>query len=228
MSNAPDNMPKIITVIFFLLAMATRAGAQAPAAGVGAIRARTATRAPAPPPVAPATVSRTSEGAITIRAVRIPEGIHLDGRLDEPYYQENTPISGFIQQEPTEGAPATEKTEAWIFYDDENIYVSARCWDSHPERDIANEMRRDSQNILQNENFAVIFDTFHDKRNGVHFRPTRWALNATRQSPMKQQNMDWNTVWDVKTQRFEQGWTAEFAIPFKSLRYDSSRCRCGA
>src|SRR5262245_31401670 len=125
-------MPKIITVLLLLLALSPWAVAQGPAAPAAALRARPVPKTPAPPPVAPETVSRTSEGAITVRAVKIPEGLHLDGRLDEPYYQENTPISDFIQQEPTEGLPATEKTEAWIFYDNVNMYVAARCWDSHP------------------------------------------------------------------------------------------------
>ena len=176
----------------------------------------------APAPIPPETISRTPDGAVTVRAVRIPEALKLDGRLDESYYRDIPSIGGFIQQEPVEGAPSSEKTEIWIFFDDSNIYVSARCWDSDPEREIANEMRRDSQNIVQNENVTVIFDTFHDKRNSVFFQTNPLGAQrdvaATDESTM---NMDWNTVWDVKTQRSNQGWTAEFAIPFKSLRYDS-------
>ena len=154
--------------------------------------------------------------------MRIPEALKLDGRLDESYYRDIPSMGGFIQQDPVEGAPSSERTEAWIFFDDNNIYVSARCWDSHPEREIANEMRRDSQNIIQNENVAVIFDTFHDKRNSVFFMTT--PLGAQRDVAATDEttlNTDWNTVWDVKTQRSDQGWTAEFAIPFKSLRYNS-------
>ena len=107
-------------------------------------------------------------------------------RLDQTYstgpagsrYSEVTPFSDLFQQEPHEGSPATEKTEAWIFFDDRNIYISARCSDSHPEREIANEMRRDSNNVIQNESFTVIFDSFHDKRNGVFFQTN--ALGALR------------------------------------------------
>jgi hypothetical protein len=208
-------------LILCALGMAQSAAAQSiPAAPP--VRSRSAVSAPAPAPVAPATVSRTPEGAVTVRAVRIPEGLKVDGGLDEPYYREVAAISDFIQQEPGEGALTTEKTEAWIFFDDVNVYVSARCWDSQPERGIVNEMRRDSQNILQNENFAVTLDTFNDKRNGFMFQTN--PLGAQRDTSLtdEKQNVDWSTVWDVKTQRFGQGWTVEFAIPFKSLRYSSN------
>ncbi len=197
------------------------AGQTARAAAPG--RAPSAALAPAPAPIAPATVSRTPEGAVTVRAVRIPEPLKLDGRLDEPYYRDIPAFGDFIQQDPVEGAPATEKTEAWIFFDDNNIYVSARCWDSHPELEIANEMRRDSQNIVQNENVTIIFDTFHDMRNSLFFQTSPLGAQrdvaATDESTM---NVDWNTVWDAKAQRSDQGWTAEFAIPFKSLRYNAA------
>ncbi|MSO55791.1 MAG: hypothetical protein EXQ55_02555 [Acidobacteria bacterium] len=170
------------------------------AQSVNANRTRAAESAPAP--IAPETISRTAEGAVTVRAVRIPEGLKLDGRLDESYYRDIPSIGGFIQQDPAEGQPATERTEAWIFFDDTNIYVSARCWDSHPEREIANEMRRDGNNVFQNENFTVIFDTFNDKRNGVFFQTNSLgALRDVAVTDETTQNMDWNAVWDVKTQR---------------------------
>ena len=165
--------------------------------------------------------SRNGGSGVTVTATRIPEGHRLDGRLDEPYYTEVPPITEFIQQEPNEGAPTTEKTEAWIFFDDSNLYVSARCWDSQPERQVANEMRRDSTGILQNENVGVLLDTFYDRRTGYLFQAN--LLGGQRDSTVTEprQDVDWSTVWDVRTQRFEQGWTVEFAIPFKSLRYDA-------
>ncbi len=164
-------------------------------------------------------MSRTPDGGITVRAVRIPEPIHVDGRLDEDVYRTVPAISDFVQQEPQEGAPATERTDAWIFFDDRNIYVAARCFDSHPEREIANEMRRDGQ-VTQNENFTIIFDTFHDKRNGFMFETNPLgALRDTMSTDETNQNQDWNTVWDVRTERTDKGWTAEYVIPFKSLRY---------
>jgi len=178
-----------------------------------------------PPPVAPAVVSRDAAGRVTVRAIRIVEPIVVDGKLDEEVYTRVVAMSGFIQQEPDEGAPATEKTEAWVFFDDDNIYISARCWDSHPERMVINEMRRDNGNIFQNENLTVVLDTFYDRRNGFFFQTN--PLGALRDQAFgdegQSRNVDWNTVWDVGASVFEQGWTVEMVIPFKSLRYKKGR-----
>lgn len=167
-------------------------------------------------------VSRTAADNVTVRAFRVAEPLRIDGRLEEDAYRSIEPISNFIQQEPDEGQPATEKTEAWILFDDVNIYVCARNWDSHPEREVANELRRDSGNILGNENLTFAIDTFHDRRNGYVFQTN--ALGALRDMAVTddQQNQAWNGIWQVKTARFEHGWTVEVAIPFKSLRYKGS------
>jgi hypothetical protein len=167
----------------------------------------------------PAVVSRDS-GGVTVRAIHLPEGLRVDGRLDDDIYLRVEPISDFVQQEPDEGRPATERTEAWVFFDDKNVYVAARCWDSRPDRRVANEMRRDTSQLRQNDTFAVLFDTFHDRRNGYLFyaNPIGGLADSqiTDEGPP---NTDWNTVWEVKTAIFDQGWTIEIAIPFKSLRY---------
>ena len=145
--------------------------------------------------------------------------MQLDGRLDEEIYERTPPIDGFIQQEPREGAPASENTQVWVFFDDRNVYVSARCFDSQPQRDVVTELRRDNNNITQNESFTVVFDTFLDRRNGLFFQTT--PIGALRDQAIVDDvlNSNWNTVWDVRTSKFDGGWTAEFAIPFKSLRY---------
>ncbi len=166
-----------------------------------------------------AVVSRDGAG-VTVRAVHAADGIRVDGRLDEEIYQTVVPIGDFVQQEPDEGQPATERTEAWVFFDDDHVYVAARCWDSRPDRRVANEMRRDTSQLRQNDTFGVLFDTFHDRRNGYFFyaNPIGGLADSqiTDEGPP---NTDWNTVWDVKTAIFDQGWTIEIAIPFKSLRY---------
>src|SRR5437764_551431 len=77
-----------------------------------------------PPPTLPETVARDEQGRATIRAVRIDAPLRIDGRLDEPLYSSVLPISDFIQTEPKAGAPATEKTEIWIAFDNDNVYVS--------------------------------------------------------------------------------------------------------
>ncbi len=173
------------------------------------------------PPEAPDVVSRDEQGRATIRAVRLIEDtIDVDGRLEENLYRRVPSISGFLQQEPHEGQPATEETEVWVFFDDANVYVSARCWDSQPDRIVANEMRRDNRNIINNANFAVILDTFYDRRDGVLFHTNPLgALYDGQVTGERRINSDWNTVWSVKTARFSDGWTVEMAIPFKSLRH---------
>ncbi len=174
------------------------------------------------PPDAPEVVARDAEGRVTVRAVRLAEPIVLDGLLQDPVYSQVRAISDFIQQEPHEGEVATERTELWLFFDDTTLYLSVRCLDSQPDRIIANEMRRDG-NIFQNDNIQVVIDTFYDRRSGLAFQTN--ALGALRDQEIGDErtvNTDWNTVWDVKASRTADGWSAELAIPFKSLRYRAS------
>src|SRR5262249_26268644 len=152
--------------------------------------------------------------------------IRVDGRLDEEFYTTVPAISDFIQQEPREGSPATDRTEAWLLFDDDRVYVSFRCWESHPERMVVNEMRRDDMNVYQNDHIAFVLDTFYDRRNAVEF-----VINAIggrmdgQITNEREYNGDWNPVWDLKVGRFDGGWTIETAIPFKSLRYRPGRAQ---
>ena len=174
-----------------------------------------------PPPIPPAVLSRDAAGAVTVRAVRVVERIRLDGILDEDAYDETQSIGGFVQQVPDEGAPASEATEAWVLFDDDHLYVAARCFDSAPPAEwVANDMRRDTAQLRQNDTFAVILDTFYDRRNGVAFYTN--PLGARADFAITNEgnpNSDWNPVWDVRTGTFEGGWTVEMEIPFRSLRY---------
>jgi hypothetical protein len=159
-----------------------------------------------------------------VRAVRLREPLRVDGRLDEAIYTTVAPMSDFVQMEPNAGSPATEQTEVWILFDEDNVYVTFRCWESHPERMIVKEMRRDHSNLWQGENVAFLLDTFHDRRNGVEFGVTpsggRYEGQVTDE---RSYNGDWNPVWQVAVGRFDGGWIAETAIPFKSLRYAPGR-----
>jgi hypothetical protein len=152
--------------------------------------------------------------------VRLEAPLRIDGRLNEAVYETVPPMSDFVQQDPVENAPATEITQVWVFFDADHIYVVGRCWDSHPERMIINEMRRDGSSVPRNENFAWMFDTFYDRRNGVFFELTplggRMDAQVTNERSI---NSSWNPVWEFETGRFENGWTVETKIPFKSLRY---------
>jgi hypothetical protein len=176
-----------------------------------------------PPPVAPATITRDAEGRATIRAIRLTEPLRLDGRLDESVYTQIPPFGDFIQVVPDYGAVSSEKSEVWVMFDTANMYVGARLWDSAPpERWIANELRRDTNQLRNNDNFGVMFDTFYDRRSGFMFYTNPLgALADYSVIDEGQPNTDWNPVWDVRTGRFDGGWTLEMAIPFKTLRYTS-------
>ena len=176
-----------------------------------------------PPPVPPAVISRDNTGLATVRAIRLTEPLRVDGRLDEAVYQEVLPMGDFIQSVPQEGARAAERTDGWVTFDAENLYVSARCWDqATPDHWVVDEMGRDR--IGSNENFGVALDTFHDRRNGVMFYTN--PLGGRQDFAITDEgnaNLDWNPVWDVRSGRFSGGWTVEMVIPFKSLRYRPGR-----
>ena len=174
-----------------------------------------------PPPAAPDTLARDAAGRVTVRAVPLDQPLDVDGNLDEGVYEIVRPLTGFVQQQPDEGAPATERTEAWVFYDDRSIYVSARNWDSAPEsRWVANEMQRDSFQIINNDTFSAAFDTFYDRRNGFAFMVNPIGGFFDYQiTDEGNPNSDWNPIWDVRTGRFDGGWTVEMEIPFKSIRF---------
>ena len=211
-----------------LPALGSSAGASAPAAPARLPAAAAGVAAVAgapPPPVLPATLSRNDAGQATVRAVRLTGTLALDGILDEAIYRTIDPISDFVQYEPVHGALPTEKTEVWLFFDDTHFYITARCWHSAPESEwIANEMRRDSFNLLNNEHFGFMLDTFYDRRNGIIINVTPIGGRMDGQiADERDWNGDWNPIWNVRTGRFDGGWTLEAEIPFKSLRYRPGR-----
>ena len=173
-----------------------------------------------PPPELPTTVVRDETGRTTVRAVGLAEPLRLDGQLDEALYTSATPISDFIQAEPVAGQPATERTEVWISYDSDHVYVSLRAFESQPDRMIVNEMRRDGGSIGQNESFGFSLDTFYDRRNSVNFNFNAIGGRSDGQNTNEGNwNGDYNPIWDLAVRRSADGWTAEAAVPFKSLRY---------
>jgi hypothetical protein len=176
-----------------------------------------------PPPVAPETISRDASGRATVRAIHLTAPLRVDGRLDEEVYATVPPFGGLIQVVPKAGAPASERTDVWVMFDATNIYVAARVWDSAPpERWVANELRRDTNQLRNNDTFGVMFDTFYDRRSGVMFYTNPLGAIADYSVVDEgQPNTDWNPVWSVRTGRFDGGWTVEMEIPFKTLRYRS-------
>lgn len=146
--------------------------------------------------------------------------IQLDGHLDEPAWEEAIRVSNFTQRELNIGEPATERTEVAILYDSDFIYIGVWCYDSQPDQIIAKELRRDFDYALD-DNFIVVIDTYHDKRNGFMFvtnpNGARGDLQVFNNGGSS--NQFWNGVWDVRTQVTQEGWFAEFRIPFYTLKY---------
>jgi hypothetical protein len=169
----------------------------------------------------PSALTRDPSGRASVRAFRVTGGVDVDGVLDEGHYAASRAFDQLIQAVPEAGGVPSERTEVWIGFDDERLYVAARIWHAGGEAAwIANEMRRDSQQLRANDSFGIYFDTYHDRRNALGFFVNPIGGFADVQLTNEgSPNFDWNPVWDVRTGRFEGGWTVEMAIPFKSLRY---------
>ncbi len=174
-----------------------------------------------PAPVAPAVITRDAANRATVRAIKLSAALTLDGVLDEEVYTREAPFGGLIQVAPDAGAPATERSDIWITYDDRNIYFTCRCYDTAPPAEwIVNELRRDTGGLRNNEHIGILFDTFYDRRSGFAFYTNPLGARADYSIVDEgASNTDWNPVWTSKTGRFDGGWTVEMEIPFKSLRY---------
>ncbi len=174
-----------------------------------------------PPPVPPEVITRRADGQATVRAIKLADPLRLDGVLDEEVYSREKPFGGLIQVAPRYGEPMTERSDVWILYDNRNIYLACRCWDSAPPEEwIANELRRDTNGLRNNDHIGAMFDTFYDRRSGFGFYTNPLGARAD-YSVVDEggSNTDWNPVWTSKTGRFDGGWTVEMAIPLKSIRY---------
>ncbi len=187
---------------------------------LGCLRLPAVAAAQSPAAVAaPEILVREADGRQNVRALRLPSPLQLDGRLDEPFYRDVHPFGDFVQQEPHEGQPATEKTEGWVFFDDKNIYVALRLWETDSSKRVMSDMRRDAFNLYNNDHVAILFDTFHDHRNGFGFSSNAQEGLFDWQTTNEQPSPNWNSLWDARTANFEGGWTVEFRIPFRSIRF---------
>jgi hypothetical protein len=202
----------VLLLVLLASGVTVSGAAQAPQAGV-------ALHGP-PPPAPPAVIAHDDQGRVTIRAVAVDEPLHIDGRLDEGVYGRVPAITEFVQIEPDAGQPVSEATAVWVLYDRDHLYISARCSDRHPERIVANDMRRDGANITQNDNMSIVLDTFYDRRNGYEFLVTPVGGMMDNQiTDERDINRDWNAVWVARSHLDEHGWTFEAMFPFRSLRY---------
>ncbi len=153
-------------------------------------------------------------------AVRTDTPVRVDGVLDDAIWQRATVADGFVQAEPREGQPASERTEVRVAFDDAHLYVAARLYDSEPDRIIVNDIRKDFR-VEDQDAFEIILDTFNDRRNGYVFRTNAEGARGDQQvaNEGREVNASWDAVWTVRTRRDADGWTAEFAIPFRALRF---------
>ena len=122
------------------------------------------------------------------------------------------------------GVPITESTEVRILYDEKNIYFGFTCSSSHRDNIVANEMRRDAENLRENDNVFILLDTYNDKRNGVFFRinPLGAMQDIALTNSGDSQNRSWDAVWDCRSKINDTHWTTEIAIPFSQLRFNRS------
>ncbi len=147
----------------------------------------------------------------------------IDGDLGDPVWQEGNLLTNFIQLEPNLGQPSTQKTEVWMGYDSRNLYLAIRCYDTNPAKLLTGSMRIDAD-LTNDDNVSIIVDTFHDRRNGYLFsvNPIGAKTDALIRNEGEEINVDWNGLWNAVTRRDAQGWTAEIAIPFKTLRFPNT------
>lgn len=147
----------------------------------------------------------------------------LDGRLDDPEWLNVEPATGFTQRDPREGAPATERTEIRIIYTTQTLFIGARMFDSQPQELVITQLRRDGR-LQQDDHFALVLDTFLDRRNAFVFNvnPAGARYDGFITDEGRNVNSDFNIVWDVATSVDDEGWSAELAIPLSQLRFVST------
>ena len=162
--------------------------------------------------------------AYQAEAYRTFQSIEIDGDFSETDWQHAKPINQFVQTEPDEGVPITESTEVRILYDEKNIYFGFTCSSSGRDSIVANEMRRDAENLRENDNVFILLDTYNDKRNGVFFRinPLGAMQDIALTNSGDSQNRSWDAVWDCRSKINDTYWTTEIAIPFSQLRFNRS------
>ncbi len=157
-----------------------------------------------------------------IQARRINTEIQLDGLLNETVWQNASKASDFRQIQPLEGEPATEKTEVRVLFDDNNLYIGVMCFDSEPDKIVAQKLQRDS-GLEDDDQFVIVLDTYHDRRNAYLFstNPNGVEEDGQTRDGAFFLNLDWDGVWQVEAKIHEKGWSAEFKIPFWNLRFSS-------
>ena len=157
--------------------------------------------------------------SIRLQVNRIAQAVRLDGRLDEEFWNTADSISEFRQREPDEGAPCTERTVVKLVRDRDALYVGVRAYDSNVHGIRATQLRRDAD-LEVDDYVMLLIDSFHDRRSGFVFRTNpNGAMWDAQFNGLDDANENWNGIWDVAVTRDSVGWTAEFRIPFRTLRF---------
>ena len=179
-----------------------------------------------------------SAGRPAVTALRVEHAPVIDGEvLADPVWKAALPASTFSQEQPEEGQPASERTEVRIVYTADTLYLGVICFDRDPKSIIVSDARRDAP-LDQTDSIQVIFDTYRDSLNGFVFGTNPAGIEYDGQVTNEGQgggglglgqrqqagsgggfNLNWDGVWEVRTRISEVGWSAEFAIPFRTLRY---------
>ena len=170
-------------------------------------------------------------------AAEISEQPTIDGEVrNELFWKEIPPAKGFIQTRPFPRQLATEETEVRIAYDAETLFVSFICFDQDPSKLVITDARRDAS-LENTDAVLMILDTYHDGQNGFVFGTNpagveydaqvdnegqgNFNLNRQQGGIIGGFNLNWDASWAVKTKVGDFGWSAEFAIPFRTIRYRS-------
>jgi len=179
------------------------------------------------PPCAAAQVGVTTRSvrsaAVTVTDVEIT----IDGFLAEEIWRSAPTIGPLIQREPNTGAEPTEFTRVTLLKDADYLYIGVMAYDSEPDMIVAQDMTRDA--ILRDEDrIEILLDTYSDRSNAYYFATTpAGALVDGLLFANGQSNLAWDAIWNVRTRRTSDGWSAEFAIPFKSLTFPAGSTRWG-
>jgi hypothetical protein len=155
-----------------------------------------------------------------VLAIRIDDPVSIDGKLSEDFWKSVPGVSDFTQLDPKEGTAPTEKTIVYVAYNDQNIYIAARMYDSAPDSIQANLARRDEDS--NSDQFTVFLDPYDDKRTGYYFGIT--AAGTLKDGVLYNDDWDdnsWDGVWEGKVTKDNKGWIAEMRIPFSQLRFRS-------
>ncbi len=156
----------------------------------------------------------------TVRIVRAAAPPVIDGVLDEDAWQLATQLEDLHEIQPTEYAPASERTAVYLMYDEDAIYIGARLYDREPSQVTARILRQ-GEEVFGDDWFSVLLDPFHDRRSGYRFLTNP---NGLRQEGLFQniseEQWDWEGIWYTASTIDAQGWVTEIAIPFKTLSFD--------